>query len=77
MRAPCQGSAYSVPSSHARMMGAQPEACTVIMRGRSEPIQPSASISSNAFHIPTSPVPPPVGYTITSGSFQPNCSASS
>jgi hypothetical protein len=59
------------------MMGAQPLACTVIIRGRCEPIQPSRSISSNAFHIPTSPVPPPVGYTITSGSVHPNCSASS
>ena len=28
------------------------------------------SISSNAFHIPTSPTPPPVGYRIASGSSQ-------
>jgi rod shape determining protein RodA len=35
--------------------------CTLIMRGRSLPIQPSCSISSNAFHMPTMPVPPPVG----------------
>jgi hypothetical protein len=42
-------------------MGAHPAACTEIIFGRSEPIHPSRSISSNAFHIPTSPVPPPVG----------------
>jgi len=29
--------------------------------GRSDPIQPIFSISSQAFHMPTSPVPPPVG----------------
>jgi hypothetical protein len=38
--------------------------------------QPAARSSANAFHIPISPVPPPVGYTIASGSDQPNCSAS-
>ena len=31
------------------------------MRGRFEPTKPMVSISSNAFHIPTRPVPPPVG----------------
>src|SRR6266852_7971135 len=47
------------------------------MRGRSAPIQPISSISSNALHMPIRPTPPPVGYTITSGSFPPNCSHSS
>ncbi len=42
-------------------MGAQPLACTTIIFGRSGPIQPSCSISSNAFHIPIKPTPPPVG----------------
>ena len=31
------------------------------IRGRSGPIQPSASSSSKAFHMPIRPVPPPVG----------------
>ena len=56
-----QGSAWRSPRSNARTMGAQPSACTTIIFGRSLPIQPSASISSNAFHMPTIPVPPPVG----------------
>ncbi len=42
-------------------MGAQPSDWTVTIRGRLGPIQPSFSISPNAFHMPTSPVPPPVG----------------
>ncbi len=42
-------------------MGAQPVDWTVTMRGRFGPIQPSFSISSKAFHMPTRPVPPPVG----------------
>ena len=42
-------------------MGAQPVLCTLTMRGRAAPISPICSISSNAFHIPTRPVPPPVG----------------
>ena len=45
----------------ARTIGAHPALCTAIMRGRFEPIQPSASISSKAFQMPTIPVPPPVG----------------
>ena len=55
------GSANSRPASNAAAIGAQPSAWTLIMRGRSRPSQPSASISSNAFQIPTIPVPPPVG----------------
>ncbi len=72
-----QRRARSAPSSYARTMGAHPSDCTLTIRGRSGPIHPSASISSNAFHIPTIPVPPPVGYTITSGRLQPNACASS
>jgi hypothetical protein len=54
-------SAKRFPSSNARMMGAHPSDWTETMRGLLPPIQPIASISSNAFHMPTSPVPPPVG----------------
>ena len=50
---------------------------TETIRGRCAPIKPVASSSENAFHIPIRPVPPPVGYTITSGSCQCSCSASS
>ncbi len=55
------GSAVSLPDSKARTIGAQPAACTTTIRGLAAPIQPSVSISSNAFHMPMSPVPPPVG----------------
>ena len=41
--------------------GAQPVACTTIIFGRFDPIQPSASISPNAFHMPMRPTPPPAG----------------
>jgi hypothetical protein len=47
--------------SNALTMGAQPEACAEIIRGRSRPISPMVSSSSNAFHIPIRPTPPPVG----------------
>ena len=54
--------AFSAPASNARTIGAQPAACTVTMCGRvTGSIQPSAAISANAFHMPTMPVPPPVG----------------
>jgi hypothetical protein len=69
--------AYFSPASKAWTIGAQPAACTANMRGRFAPIQPSTSISSNAFHIPMRPVPPPVGYKITSGNAQSHCSANS
>ena len=49
------------PASNARTIGAQPAAWTAIMRGRLAPISPTASSSSKAFHMPISPVPPPVG----------------
>ena len=56
------GAAASRPSANALTMGAQPSACTEIMRGRAPgAIQPMASSSSKPFHIPISPVPPPVG----------------
>jgi len=43
-------------------MGAQFSACTETIRGRRPGFtQPISSISANAFHIPTMPVPPPVG----------------
>ena len=63
VRAPCHISARSVPSASARTIGAQPSACTLTMRGRLPPwgSQPMASISAKAFHMPTMPVPPPVG----------------
>ena len=70
-----QGSANSVPSLKARTMGAQPSDCTANILGRLPSIQPIASISSNAFHMPTMPVPPPVGYRTTSGSVHSICSA--
>jgi len=54
--------AFSVPCSKARTIGAQFSACTDTIFGRRPPgTHPSCSISSNAFHIPTMPVPPPVG----------------
>src|SRR5678816_2792316 len=59
--APSHGVAVLTPLSNARTMGAQPVDCTLTMRGRRLSIQPMVCISSNAFHMPTSPVPPPVG----------------
>ena len=56
-----QRGACSTPSSHALTIGAQPDAWTTTMRGRFLPIQPIASISAKAFHMPMIPVPPPVG----------------
>src|SRR5258706_14255614 len=55
------------PAANACTIGAQPSAWTVTIRGRRLSIQPICSISSKAFHIPISPVPPPVGYKITMG----------
>ena len=49
------------PASNARTIGAQPSACTATIRGRLRADQPTASNSSNAFHMPIRPVPPPVG----------------
>jgi hypothetical protein len=56
-----QRSACSVAVLEGRTIGAQPSACTATMRGRFEPMKPSASSSANAFHMPIRPVPPPVG----------------
>ena len=56
----CSAAAFS-PARKARTIGWQPEACTLNIRGRFGPIQPMRSISSKAFHMPTRPVPPPVG----------------
>ena len=44
--------------------------CTAIILGRLESIIPNVSNSSKAFHMPKMPVPPPVGYKITSGKDQ-------
>ena len=73
-----KGGACFSPASNARTIGAQPSLWQAIMRGRL-PLgsQPMASSSANAFHMPINPVPPPVGYRMTSGSSQPSCSASS
>ena len=49
------------PRSKARTTGAQPVDCTAISLGVGPSTQPSALSSSNAFHMPTRPVPPPVG----------------
>jgi hypothetical protein len=59
--APAHRSAWSTPKSKARAIGAQPAAWTTTIFGRFGPISPIASSSANAFHMPTMPVPPPVG----------------
>ena len=72
--------ANSSPASKALTMGAQPVACTATIFGSlvSGEMRPMALSSAKAFHMPMSPVPPPVGYMMTSGrSSKPNCSASS
>ena len=72
------GAQASAPASKARTTGAHPAACTLYIRGRAAAgIQPACLSSANAFHMPINPVPPPVGYTIASGSVQSSCSASS
>ena len=55
------GSANCWLLRYAFTIGEHPSACTHIILGRSVPIHPSFCISSSAFHIPTIPVPPPVG----------------
>ena len=66
------------PFANAVAMGAQPSLWQEIMRGlRDDLSQPSCSNSANAFHMPIKPVPPPVGYKMTSGNSQSNCSANS
>ena len=49
------------PASKARTSGAVADDWTQTNRGRSGPTRPSASSSSNALAMPTTPVPPPVG----------------
>ena len=62
VRASGNSSDRSLPSSNARTIGAQCSAWTETILGRLPGVfQPIASISSKAFHIPTMPVPPPVG----------------
>ena len=63
------------PAAKAVTIGQQPAACTATILGRFEEIHPSCSISLKAFHMPINPVPPPVGYKMTSGSCQFSCSA--
>ena len=75
MRASGQGSVTCALSWKAFTTGAHPSAWTETSRGFLR-VQPIDSISENAFHIPTRPVPPPVGYTIASGN-SPSCSYSS
>ena len=63
----------------ARTNGAHPLACATINfgSGASALIHRAARNYANAFHMPMIPSPPPVGYTITEGSVQSSCSASS
>ena len=56
-----QGSALSLTSWNALTIGSQPDYCVTIIFCRRAPTQPRHSISEKAFHIPISPVPPPVG----------------
>ena len=58
---PLTGARIGLAENAGGALGAGPAACTVTIRGLFAPIQPMRSISSNAFHIPMSPVPPPVG----------------
>ena len=69
----------AAPRDQASTIGAHPLACTATRRGsgRAGSIQPSARYSSKALCNPISPTPPPVGYRITSGNVQSDCSASS
>jgi hypothetical protein len=48
-------------ASNAFTIGAHPAACAAIMRGRRLSTSSMASSSSNAFHMPIRPTPPPVG----------------
>ena len=61
VRASAQALVRLSPASKARTTGAQPAACTATRRGGGPSIQPIAPSSAKACHIPTSPVPPPVG----------------
>ena len=61
MVAPSHIGASSLPSEKALTIGAQPSACTAYILGRRGGTKPICSSSSNAFHMPMRPVPPPVG----------------
>src|SRR5437899_10534135 len=61
------GSAVSRPAFQALTSGAQPSAWMTPKRGHVSSYQPSSRSSCSAFHIPTIPVPPPVGNRIQSG----------
>ena len=68
------GVAWSAPASNARTIGAQPVGLgDDHVRQRRVIGQPATvrTISANTFHMPISPVPPPVGYTMCVGSRQP------
>ena len=60
-RVPGRHRVSAAPDSNARTSGAVASLCTQYMRGRAAPIRPSASSSAHAFHMPSTPVPPPVG----------------
>src|SRR5262249_23892436 len=55
------GVAVSAPESKARTIGAQPSDCTAMRWGKGPSSQRSSESSCQAFHMPMSPVPPPVG----------------
>ncbi len=55
------GSMSAAPASKARTIGVLASLWTQTIRGRSGPTSPSASSSSKALAMPTTPVPPPVG----------------
>src|SRR5205823_6563843 len=62
-----QGSMCSFPSFQALTRGAQPSAWMTPKRGHGASAHPRSRSSWRAFHIPTTPVPPPVGNRIQSG----------
>ena len=55
------GSVVSAPASNARTTGAQPADCAATNRVGGPVSQPSSRSSANAFAMPISPTPPPVG----------------
>src|SRR2546428_2677206 len=71
-----QGSEPSLPSLNAFTIGAHPSAWTNAIFGIGPSCHPRSRSSWNAFHSPTTAVPPPVGKTTQSGS-PPSCSNSS
>src|SRR3989442_14919100 len=67
----------AAPPWKAFTTGAQPAACTPYIRGSDPPPPPAPPNSPHALPTPISPVPPPPGYTITSGRGPPSRSARS